>query len=136
MTIAIASGRMIYGFPAVVRLPAARGSAYVGGGQSVSQQRLPTDSIGTFTLTLTNLVVGSAIRVETQTGTLIEFRTAASGTEVFSVPAYDSGNAANDLRIKVRKGTSAPKYLPFSTLATAAVGSASVFVAQVADPIA
>lgn len=100
-------------------------------------QRLPTEPIGTFTLTLTNIVVGSAVRIEVQsTGAEIETRTAASTSEVFTVPAYSSGNPANDLRIKVRKGTAAPKYMPFSTLATASVGAGSVYIAQVADPIA
>lgn len=106
-------------------------------GAAVGLLRLPTDSIGNFTLTLTNLVVGSTIRIEvSSTGAEIETRTAASTSEVFTVPAYSSGNPANDLRIKVRKGTAAPKYLPFSTLATALVGAGSVYIAQVADPIA
>lgn len=98
--------------------------------------RLPTDPIGTFTLTLTNLVVGSAIRIEEADGTLREFRTADATSEVFSLAAYSSGSAKNSLVIKVRKGTSAPKYQPFQTAATASVGSQSVYIAQVADPIA
>jgi hypothetical protein len=95
--------------------------------------RLPTESIGTFTLTLTGLVVGSAVRVETQAGALVEFRTAASSTEVFSVPAFAGGNPANDLRIKVRKASAAPFYRPFETLAAASVGAQSVFVNQQPD---
>ena len=117
--------------------PATRGRFYLVGGQMMERQRLSTDSIGNFVLTLTNLVVGSAIRIEIQgTGTLVEFRTAVGTSEVFTVPAYTNGNANNDLRIKVRKGTSAPKYQPFETLVTAAVGSQSVYIAQVADAIA
>lgn len=112
------------------------GSAIGHGLQTLVKQRLPTDPIGTFGLTLTNLVVGSAIRVETQAGALIEFRVAASASETFLVPAYAGGNPSNNLRIKVRKGTAAPKYQPFETLATAIVGSQSVYIAQVPDRIA
>lgn len=101
--------------------------------ESIGRMRLPTESIGNLALTLTNLVVGSAIRVETQAGTLIEFRTADDTSETFTVPAYAVGNAANDLRIKVRKGTSAPFYIPFETLTTAFVGSASIYVSQILD---
>ena len=106
-------------------------------GNVASIALLPTDTIGAMTLTLTNLVVGSAVRIEEQAaGTLVEYRAAAGTTEVFTVPVYTPGNAKNDLRIKVRKGTAAPKYQPFETLATASVTAQSVYVAQVADPIA
>ena len=101
--------------------------------QSAGRMRLSTESIGTFTLTLTNLVVGSAVRVETQAGALVEYRVADAATEVFTVPAYSPGNASNDLRIKVRKGTAAPFYVPYETLATAVVGSASIYVSQQQD---
>ena len=60
-------------------------------------------------------------------------RTAAATSEAFSVPAYAIGSASNDLRIKVRKGTSAPFYIPYETLTTAAVGSGSIFVSQIQD---
>jgi hypothetical protein len=105
----------------------------VAGIASFGVKRLPTDSIGTFVLTLTGLVVGSAVRVETLAGTLIEYRVAASSTEVFNVPAFSPGSPSNDLRIKVRKGTSAPFYTPYETLAVAAVGSQSIFVSQTPD---
>ena len=117
--------------------PASRGKFYLVGGQLIVRQRLPTDSIGNMTLTLTNVVIGSAIRIDVQsTGALVEFRTATATSEVFTVPVYAGGSASNDLRIKVRKGTTAPKYQPFETLVIAAVGAQSVYVAQVADPIA
>jgi len=100
---------------------------------SVGRMRLTTESIGTFTLTLTNLVVGSAIRIETQAGDLVEYRVADATTEVFTVPAYAPGNASNDLRIKVRKGTAPPFYKDYTTLATASVGSGSIYVSQIPD---
>lgn len=98
------------------------------------KQRSPTDPIGNFTLTLTNLVIGSAIRVEVaSTGATVENRTADATTEVFTVPAYGVGSAFNDLRIKVRKASAAPFYIPYETLATALVGASSIFVSQVPD---
>lgn len=97
------------------------------------RQRLPTDTIGNFTLTLTNLIVGSAIQIETQAGASIENRTATLTSEVFTIPAYGIGSALNDLRIKVRKGSSAPYYKPFETLATAVVGAQSIYTAQQLD---
>ena len=102
-------------------------------GGTVGVGRLPTDSVGTFVLTLTGLVVGSAVQIETQAGVTIENRTAASSSESFNVPAYAVGNAANSLRIKVRKGSAAPYYRPFETLATAFVGAQSIFVNQIPD---
>lgn len=103
------------------------------GAYSRGRQRLPTDSVGTFALTLRGLVVGSAIQIETQAGSPIENRTAAAATEVFFVPAYSVGSATNELRVKVRKGTAAPFYQPFETLATAIVGAQSIFINQIPD---
>lgn len=94
---------------------------------------LPTDPVGTFNLTLTNLVAGSAVQVETQAGAPVENRTASGSTEVFALSAYASGNPANNLRIKVRKGSAAPYYQPWETLATATPGSASIYVSQIPD---
>lgn len=95
--------------------------------------RLPTDPVGVFSLTLTNLVAGSAVQVETLAGVAVENRTATSDTEVFSIGAYAGGNPANSLRIKVRKGSSSPFYQPWETLATATPGSVSIFVSQIPD---
>ncbi len=87
---------------------------------------------GTCNLTLTSLVVGSAIRIEVAaTGALVEARTAASSSEAFSITV--TGSSDDDLRIKVRKGSSAPFYQPFETLATALVGAQSIYIGQVAD---
>ncbi|MCX8003425.1 MAG: hypothetical protein N2688_00465 [Burkholderiaceae bacterium] len=111
-----------------------RGRSYHSSGLVLSSGRLTTDSIGNFTLTLTNLVVGSAIRIEIAgTGALVEYRVAANSTEVFTVPAYTAGSANNDLRIKVRKASAAPRYKPYETQATALVGAQSVFIAQIPD---
>lgn len=115
-------------------IPATRGPMVATASGFVGRQRLADDSVGTFTLTLTNLVVGSVVRIEiASTGVEVETRTADTTTEVFSVPAYSAGNANNDLRIKVRKGSAAPLYKPHETLATALVGSGSVYIAQIPD---
>jgi hypothetical protein len=126
---------MAAGFPtpACTFFPLARGNMVDMAAAAFGVARLPTDPVGTFTLTLTNLVVGSAVQVETLAGAAVENRTASSGTEVFALSAYASGNPANNLRIKVRKGSAAPFYQPWETLATATPGSASIYVSQIPD---
>lgn len=107
------------------------------GGLSLGVSRWPTDPIGTFALELTNVVIGSRIHIETQgDGTTLHDSVADATSETISLSAYASGSAYNALRVKVRKGSAAQKYLPFETLATAVVGSQSVFVSQVPDTIA
>lgn len=100
---------------------------------SWGRMRLPTESIGNFSLTLTNLVVGSAIQIETVAGAVLATRTAASSSEAFTLSAYAAGNALNNLRIKVRKGTASPYYRPYETLETASVRSQSIYVSQIPD---
>lgn len=101
---------------------------------AVGYARLPTDPIGSFTLTLTNVVVGSAVQVEVfSTGAVLSNSTAAATDVTLVLPAYAAGSPLNDLRIKVRKGSSAPFYRPFETLAVAEVGDASIYVAQIED---
>ena len=116
-----------------VTLPTARGIWVPSGLGMTSRSRLATDSVGVFALTLTGLVIGSAIQIKTQAGVTITNRTAAAASEFFSVPAYVSGSANNNLRIKVRKGSASPFYLPFETLASAIVGAQSIFVSQIPD---
>jgi predicted metalloprotease with PDZ domain len=121
-------------FPFATVFGIARGRIVGVGGTSIGAARLPTDSIGTFDTTLTNLVVNSAIRVEIAgSGALVEYRIADATTEVFNVPAYTTGNSNNSLRIKVRKGSGAPLYKPYETQATAIIGAQSIFIAQIAD---
>ena len=106
----------------------------VCGMTSFSVQRFPTDPIGTFSLTLTNVVVGSRIHIETQgDGTTLHDSVADATDETISLSAYTSGNPYNALRIKVRKGTGSPTYKPFETLATAIVGAQSIYIGQIAD---
>lgn len=100
----------------------------------IERQTISTDPVGTFALTLTNLIVGSAIQIEDQAGTTTLYNgTAATSSPLINLSAYAGGSALNSLRIKVRKGTSSPFYQPFETLTTAFVGSQSIYVAQIAD---
>lgn len=115
-------------------LPASRGVFGSTGLVLFQRQSLPTDPIGTFALTLTNVVVGSSIQIEDQAGTTTLYNgTAATSTPLINLSAYAGGSGLNNLRIKVRKGTSSPFYRPFETLTTAVVGSQSIYVAQIAD---
>ncbi len=97
-------------------------------------QRLSGEAIGAFELTLTNVVVGSRVHVEKQSdGTSYYDQVAAASTVVVSLSAYAPGSANNDLRVKVRKGSAAPYYKPYETLATASSGAQSIYVSQIPD---
>jgi hypothetical protein len=96
-------------------------------------QDIPSEPLGQFALTLTGVVIGSAIQIETLAGATLANRVATGTTETFSVPAFGLGNALNNLRIKVRKGSAAPFYQPYETQATAIVGAQSIFVSQIPD---
>lgn len=85
----------------------------------------------TFMLTIDNVVVGSAIRIEESDGTLIEFRTATGTSEVFTM-----GASLGTVAIIIRKSSSGTKYLPYETQTTAFDGEASIYVLQTVDTIA
>ena len=94
----------------------------------------PTDPIGNFALTLTNVVTGSVIQIESQDGTTTLHNSTAAGSTVnITLQAYAAGSPLNDLRIKVRKGSAAPYYQPYETLTTAVVGAQSIYVSQIPD---
>lgn len=114
--------------------PTVRGRWNTAGGVPITRQSLPEDPIGTFILTLTNVVAGSTLRVESQAaGTSLYDGTAATSSPVITLSCYASGSPLNDLRIKVRKGTTSPFYQPYETLATAIVGAQSIFASQIPD---
>ncbi len=111
-----------------------RGPATLPAGAVIWEQLRPTDPLGVFTLTLTNVVVGSRVHVELQAaGTTLYDDTAAASTVVITLSGYAPGSPNNDLRIKVRKGSSATYYKPYETLTTAIVGAQSIYVSQIAD---
>lgn len=111
-----------------------RGPATLPAGAVIWEQLRPTDPLGVFTLTLTNVVVGSRVHVELQAaGTTLYDDTAAASTVVITLSGYAPGSPNNDLRIKVRKGSSATYYKPYETLTTAIVGEQSIYVSQIPD---
>lgn len=100
-------------------------------------QRLPSEPIGSHLLTLNNVVVGSRVFIRDQGNTTTFYdQVAATSTVIVSLSVYSPGSGLNDLSVKVRKSSAAPKYQPFETSQTIAVGSSSVFIAQVPDTIA
>ena len=99
-----------------------------------SRASLPSDPIGTFSLTLTNIVIGSRIHIEAQgDGTALHDSVADTANETINLSTYAAGSPYNALRIKVRKGTGSPTYKPLETLATAIVGAQSIYVGQIPD---
>lgn len=104
-----------------------------GAGQ-YSVEKLPTDSIGTFALTLTNVVIGSRVHVEVvSTGVAVHDSVAVGATVVINLPAYTSGSASNELKVKVRKASESPFYRPYSSQVTALVGAAGIYIEQQLD---
>lgn len=111
-----------------------RGPGTIQSGAAIWEALRPTDPLGVFTLTLTNVVVGSRVNVSLQAaGTTLYDDVAAASTVVITLSGYTAGSANNDLRIKVRKASSAPYYKPYETLTTAIVGAQSIYVSQIAD---
>lgn len=101
---------------------------------SVSGQNLPTDPVGVFNLTLLNVAVGSTIYVSDQADTTtLHYSTASGSTVVIQLQTYSAGSSLNNLHIKVRKGSAPPYYRPWETLATAIVGSQSIYVSQIPE---
>lgn len=127
-------------FCGVISNPAAtpRGRMAVNLYGAIYYSRYATDPIGTCVLTLTNVVIGSRIHITPQndaTNSLYD-SVAGASTVPITLSVYSAGNALNDLRIRVRKGTAAPKYQPFETLATLTQAPQSIYIAQVPDLIA
>ena len=111
-----------------------RGKVVCHTGQAVWEALRPTDPLGVFTLTLTNVVVGSRVNVSLQVaGTTLYDDLAAASTVVITLSGYTAGSANNDLRIKVRKGSAAPYYKPYETLATVPVRIQLIYVSQIPD---
>jgi hypothetical protein len=115
-------------------MPDSRGRISAGVNGLLSRQSLPTDPVGVFSLTLTNVIVGSAISVRDQAGTTtLHSSTATGSTVVIPLQSYAPGSPLNNLRVRVRKGTAAPFFQPYETLTTSFVGAQSIFVSQIPD---
>lgn len=84
------------------------------------------------TLTLTNVVVGSRVLIESQDGATVHYSGVASTTTVTAaVTVY--GDARDQWRIKVRKASESPFYIPWTTLTTVTAGESSIYVSQIPD---
>lgn len=136
--------------------PSTRRPFNVNGLISLSQQGVATDPVGTTTLTLQNVVNGSNVHIETQDGTVSRFdqqyghgvvQYNDSGTDydeatvlydaqantAIALDVYEQGSALNDIRIRIRKGTSAPYYVPYETQVTLSETPASIYISQISD---
>ena len=83
-------------------------------------------------LTLDNVVVGSRVFVRDQGGTVTHYdQIAATSTVVITATVY--GDSRDQWRIKVRKASGSPTYIPYETLMTATPGSSSIYVSQIPD---
>ena len=111
-----------------------RGNLVTVGGFAAGVCRLPTDPIGNFLLTLTNVIVGSRVHVEKLSdGSVFYDAIAADTTLLLTINAYSAGNPNNFLLIKVRNASATPSFRPYETQATAIVGSSSIYVSQIPD---
>lgn len=114
-------------------VPTIRGGAYVGSGGSIALQQLPTDPVGSFALTLENVVPGSSIQISSVSGISLYNGVSVTSTYTIVLEAYVGGSFLNSLVIKVRKGSGSPFYRPFETYTTSIVGSQSIYVSQIPE---
>lgn len=119
--------------PSCQFIPISRGNAVHLGLAAFGVARLPSDPIGAFQITLTNVVTGSVVQIESTGGAVLFSTVADEPTVTAPLQAYAAGSPLNNLRIKVRKGSASPYYQPWETLATAIVGSQSIYVSQIPD---
>lgn len=110
-------------------------NSYVDGLEIYTNTVGPGDYAGTTVdITLTNVVSGSTYYIyKTSDSTLLGSGTAAGSTITISGVPYV---ADFNITIRVRKGSTAPKYLPLETQATVNSAGASVYISQSLDTIA
>jgi len=121
---------------------------YPQGSISLGRQRLDSEPVGSFTLRIQNSIAGSEYGVFVSSTNAAAGGTSSnlgvvSGTLDSTIAQFDLtlyyysiGNPLNDLRLRLRKGTTGQKYLPFETFLTASTGVVNVYVIQVPDTIA
>lgn len=97
-------------------------------------QRLPSEPIGQFNLTLRNVVIGSLWHVEGIDGVRRAHGTAASNIIIVPLSVYTSP-IKNELVIKIGKASQEPYYRRYETQVDAIVGSQSIFINQERDDI-
>lgn len=121
-------------FAGTLSYPTERGRFAIGNMVSLAKQSLPNDPVGTHTLTLTNVIVGSRVAVRDQANTTTLYdQIAGASTVGISLSVYAGGSALNNWIIKVRKASGGTTYIPYETLMTATPGSSSIYVSQIPD---
>lgn len=120
--------------PALQVMGINRGNLVTVGWLAAGVCRLPTDPIGNFLLTLTNVIVGSRVHIEQLSdGSVFYDAIAPETTLLLTLNAYASGNSNNSLLVKVRNASATPSFRPYETQATAIVGSSAIYVSQIPD---
>jgi hypothetical protein len=110
-------------------------NSYIDGLEIYTNTVGPGDYAGTTVdITLTNVVSGSTYYVyKTSDLSLLGSGTAASSTVTISGVPYVSNFG---ITVRVRKASTAPKYIPLETQATVNSAGVSVYIGQSPDPVA
>ncbi len=110
-------------------------NSYVDGLEIYTNTVGPGDYAGTTVdITLTNVVSGSTYYIyKTSDLSLLGSGTAASSTVTIPGVAY---SADFGITVRVRKASTAPKYIPLETQATVNSAGVSVYIGQSLDPVA
>lgn len=114
--------------PCVAQFPAAVGSRMVPGA-GVGTLRLPTDPIGTTTVTFSGINANSEIRVYLPDGTAVAGIEDCASDQVLSWSVYSSGNPNNTVTIRIV--STAYKLKEFTYVSS--VGATSLPVQQEPD---
>ena len=104
---------------------------------AIHRHVLPTDPIGSHALNLLNVVAGSRVHIASQDGATTHYDQVAAGSGFVTVSVvldvYAMGSPLNDWRIRVRRASAGPYYIPYETLVTSTVGGSSIYVSQIPD---
>jgi hypothetical protein len=114
-------------------IPSQRGRFNPGGLHIVSRQRLVGDAIGVFTLTVLNMALEGALRIERGDGSYGDYQKTIETYGFLELPVYTQGLASNNLLIKIRNALHPPFYKPYETRLTAFVGAQSIYISQILD---
>lgn len=105
---------------------------HIVGHAAVSKQLAPGEFAFQVPLTLTNVIVGSRVKITEQDGTVLFNQVAGSPSLSFQIPYYGT---PRNLLLSVRKATSAPFYQPYETQVSINNAGGSNFVSQLRDDL-
>ena len=128
MANALFSSRYL-GFLGTVEVPTTRGRFLVGSGIAIARQSLPTDPIGTTTVTFDGVNAGSEIRVYLPDASEAAGVETCDDNHVLNWSVYASGSANNTVRIVIVH----PDYKIKEFSYTSRVGAQSIPVQQEID---